>query len=125
MLDDASFRNYFAGTPVRRAGYDRFMRNILIAAGNSDDAALVPLVRTYLDYQAAVVRAMAVWALSQLMDQQAWTTLKHNYLLITTETDDNVGDEQNGKANSISRCVEFFECDALVKAARTLTRIWL
>ena len=36
------FVNYFAGTPVRRAGYDRFMRNILIAAGNSDDAALVP-----------------------------------------------------------------------------------
>ena len=70
LLDDAKFRHYFAGTPVRRAGYDRFMRNILIAAGNSDDTALVPLVRTYLDYQSAVVRAMAVWALSQLMDQQ-------------------------------------------------------
>ena len=61
LLDDAGFRHYFAGTPVRRAGYDRFMRNILIAAGNSADTALVPLVRTYLDYQAAVVRAMAVW----------------------------------------------------------------
>ena len=77
LLDDAGFRHYFAGTPVRRAGYDRFMRNILIAAGNSADTALVPLVRTYLDYQAAVVRAMAVWALSQLMDRNAWTRLRH------------------------------------------------
>ena len=80
LLNDASFRHYFAGTPVRRAGYDRFMRNILIAAGNSGDKALVPLVRAYLDHQAAVVRAMAVWALSRLMEQHAWTTLKHQYL---------------------------------------------
>lgn len=95
LLDDASFRNYFAGTPVRRAGYDRFIRNILIAAGNSDDAALVPLVRIYLDYHAAVVRATAVWALSQLMDQQAWAKLKHNYL--PAETDDTVRAEWKGE----------------------------
>jgi epoxyqueuosine reductase len=95
LLDDARFRHYFAGTPVRRAGYDRFMRNILIAAGNSADTALVPLVRIYLDYHAAVVRAMAVWALSQLMDQQAWTTLKHNYL--PAETDDTVRAEWQGE----------------------------
>ena len=95
LLDDASFRHYFAGTPVRRAGYDRFMRNILIAAGNSDDAALVPLVRIYLDDHAAVVRAMAVWALSQLVDQQAWTRLKHNYL--PAETDDTVRAEWKGE----------------------------
>jgi epoxyqueuosine reductase len=95
LLDDASFRHHFAKTPVRRAGYDRFMRNILIAAGNSDDTALVPLVRTYLDYQASVVRAMAVWALSQLMDQQAWTTLRHQYL--PAETDDTVRTEWNDR----------------------------
>ena len=93
LLDDAKFRRYFAGTPVRRAGYDRFMRNILIAVGNSDDTALVPLVRTYLDYEAAVVRAMAVWALSRLLDQHAWTTLKHQYL--PGETDDTVRTEWN------------------------------
>ena len=64
---------------------------ILIAAGNSADTALVPLVRTYLDYQAAVVRAMAVWALSQLMDRNAWTRLRHQYL--PAETDDAVRKE--------------------------------
>ena len=95
LLDDVRFRHYFAGTPVRRAGYDRFMRNILIAAGNSDDTALVPLVRTFLDYQATVVRAMAVWALSQLMDEDAWTTLKHEYL--PAETDDTVRTEWNDR----------------------------
>jgi epoxyqueuosine reductase len=94
LLDDARFRHHFAGTPVRRAGYDRFMRNILIAAGNSDDTALVPLVRAYLDHQTAVVRAMAVWALSQLMNQSAWTTLKHQYL--PAERDDAVLTEWNG-----------------------------
>ena len=69
------------------------MRNILIAAGNSGDTALVPLVRTYLDYRATVVRAMAVWALSQLMDQQAWVMLKHQYL--PAEMDDTVRREWN------------------------------
>ena len=93
LLDDARFRHYFAGTPVRRAGYDRFMRNILIAAGNSDDTALVPLVCAYLDHKAAVVRGMAVWALSQLMEQRAWTTLKHEYL--TSEADETVRAEWN------------------------------
>ncbi len=93
LLDDTKFRNYFAGTPVRRAGYDRFMRNILIAAGNSDDTALVPLVRTHLANQAAMVRAMAVWASSQLMDQHAWIELKHQYL--PAETDDIVRTEWN------------------------------
>jgi len=95
LLDDASFRRYFAGTPVRRAGYDRFMRNVLIAAGNSAEVALVPFVRAFLDHRAAVVRAMAVWALSQLMDQYAWATLRQQYL--PTERDESVRAEWNDK----------------------------
>ena len=93
LLDDAGFRHHFAGTPVRRVGHDRFIRNILIAAGNSDDTALVPLVRTYLDYQVPMVRAMAVWALSRLLGQRAWITLKHKYL--PAEMDDSVRKEWN------------------------------
>ena len=91
MLDDSGFRHYFSGTPVRRAGFDRFMRNTLIAAGNSDDTTLVPLIRDCLDNQAALVRATAVWALSQLMEPRAWTTLKHRYL--PTERDETVREE--------------------------------
>jgi len=66
VLDDAAFRTRFAGTPIKRTGRERFLRNVLIAAGNSGDAALVPLVEARLDDGSPLVRAMAVWALSRL-----------------------------------------------------------
>ena len=66
MLDDASFRQLFAGSPVKRIGRDRFVRNVLIAIGNSGDARLVPAARALLDDASELVRAMAVWALEQL-----------------------------------------------------------
>ena len=65
-LDDAAFRRRFAGTPIKRTGRDRFVRNVLIAAGNSNDATLVPQVRHLLHDASPLVRAMAVWALSRL-----------------------------------------------------------
>jgi len=67
-LDDAAFRQRFAGTPIRRAGHARFMRNVLIAAGNSADATLVPRVQALLG-QAPIVRGAAVWALSRLVSR--------------------------------------------------------
>ena len=65
-LDDVAFRALFAGSPVKRTGRDRFVRNVLIAAGNSGDVALVPTVFALLDDQAPVVRGAAIWALSNL-----------------------------------------------------------
>ena len=65
-LDDAAFRSRFAGTPVKRTGRNRFVRNVLIAAGNSKDVALVPQVRRLLHDASPLVRAMAVWALRRL-----------------------------------------------------------
>ena len=65
-LDDAAFRARFRGTPIKRTGRDRFVRNVLIAAGNSGDAGLVPQVEALLDDASPLVRAMAVWALSRL-----------------------------------------------------------
>ena len=67
-LDDAAFRTRFAGTPVKRTGRDRFVRNALIAAGNSGDVALLAPVRALLTDASPLVRAMAVWALAQLAD---------------------------------------------------------
>ena len=66
VLDDAAFRALFRGTPIKRTGRDRFLRNVLIAAGNSADATLVPLVEARLDDASPLVRAMAVWALARL-----------------------------------------------------------
>jgi epoxyqueuosine reductase len=66
VLDDEAFRARFRGTPIKRMGRDRFLRNVLIAAGNSGEATLVPLVEARLIDASPLVRAMAVWALSRL-----------------------------------------------------------
>ncbi len=68
-LDDPGFRQMFSGTPVKRAGRARFLRNCLIAAGNSEDAGLLPAVEGLLGDASPLVRAMAVWALGELADQ--------------------------------------------------------
>ena len=65
-LDDAAFRARFAGTPVKRTGRDRFVRNVLVAAGNSADVTLRDDVRALLDDASPLVRGMAVWAFSRL-----------------------------------------------------------
>ncbi|NKB49416.1 MAG: tRNA epoxyqueuosine(34) reductase QueG [Alphaproteobacteria bacterium] len=65
-LDDGEFRRLFSKTAIKRSGRDRFVRNVLIALGNSGDAKIVPVVESLLDDQAPVVRGAAVWALSQL-----------------------------------------------------------
>ncbi len=65
-LDDAAFRALFAGGPIKRIGLSRFMRNVLIAAGNSNDAALARPVAARLADASPLVRAMAVWALARL-----------------------------------------------------------
>ena len=79
-LDDAGFRQFFAGTPVRRAGYEQFLRNVLIAAGNSGDAGLMPLVMPFLDHSSALLRTMAVWTLRQLTNDDIWQGLRDSYL---------------------------------------------
>ena len=66
QLDDASFREVFSGSPIKRIGRDRMMRNALIAAGNSGPANLLPRVLALLDDPAPVVRGAAVWALARL-----------------------------------------------------------
>lgn len=65
-LDDAGFRTMFSASPVKRAGHVRFLRNLLIAAGNAGDNGLVKSVTPHLDNDSPLVRAMAAWALSQL-----------------------------------------------------------
>jgi epoxyqueuosine reductase len=65
-LDDAAFRALFAGSPVKRIGRDRFLRNVLIAIGNSAAPHLLPAVTAHLADPSPLVRAMAVWALSRL-----------------------------------------------------------
>jgi epoxyqueuosine reductase len=65
-LDDAAFRALFRRSPVKRIGRDRFVRNVLIAIGNSGETSLVSEVEPVLDDPSPLVRAMAVWALRRL-----------------------------------------------------------
>ena len=95
-LDDAAFRKRFAGTPVKRTGRDRVVRNALIAAGNSGDADLIPAVERLLDDASPLVRAMAVWALQQLAEPARWAAAKGRRL--TREADADVRAEWGGAA---------------------------
>ena len=79
QLHDAAFRKLFAGSPVRRTGHIRFMRNVLVAAGNSGEEALAPLVESLLSHTSPLVRGMAVWALSQLVNGNYYKILKLKY----------------------------------------------
>jgi epoxyqueuosine reductase len=65
-LDDAAFRALFTKSPVKRIGRARFIRNVLIAIGNSGDAVLAPEAEHLLDDVSPLVRGAAVWALGQL-----------------------------------------------------------
>ena len=65
-LDDAAFREMFAGSPIKRIGRNRMIRNCLVAAGNSGDAQLREKVRLHLDDADPVVAEAARWAMEQL-----------------------------------------------------------
>ncbi|RFC00542.1 tRNA epoxyqueuosine(34) reductase QueG [Rhizobium leguminosarum bv. trifolii] len=89
-LDDAAFRAFFSGSPVKRIGRDRFIRNVLIAAGNSGEKALIAQCRLLADDASPVVRGMAVWALSRLMEAGDFSGLATQR---ADETDDDVLNE--------------------------------
>lgn len=75
-LDDATFRARYAGTPVKRTGRDRFVRNVLVAVGNSGDSTLASAAEARLKDESPLVRGMAVWALARLLDAAAFQRLK-------------------------------------------------
>jgi epoxyqueuosine reductase len=70
-LDDAGFRRLFAGSPIKRTGRDRFVRNVLIAIGNSGEPDLADLAQERLADASPLVRAMAVWAFGRLRGRAA------------------------------------------------------
>ena len=71
QLDDAGFRRRFAGSPIKRTGRDRFVRNVMIAIGNSGEPRLAGLAEERLADASPLVRAMAVWALRRLCGRAA------------------------------------------------------
>src|SRR5437763_397903 len=72
-LDEAAFRKMFAGSPIKRTGRDRFLRNVLIAIGNAaaGEPRLIAAARRCLDDASPLVRAAAVWALTRLAPEKS------------------------------------------------------
>ncbi len=95
-LDDAAFRTFFSGSPVKRIGRDRFLRNVLIAAGNSSDRSLVDAVISLLNDPSPVVRGAAVWALSRLTGTAVLADLMRSHA--PSETDESVQSEWSAAA---------------------------
>jgi epoxyqueuosine reductase len=76
-LDDAGFRALFAKTAIKRTGRDRFVRNVLIAIGNSGDVALAPEAERLLEDASPLVRGAAIWALARLAPQRLAVRAEH------------------------------------------------
>ncbi|MFZ4600831.1 MAG: tRNA epoxyqueuosine(34) reductase QueG [Caulobacterales bacterium] len=95
-LDDPAFRALFAGTPVKRTGRDRFVRNVLIAIGNSGAPALAAAAEARLEDESPLVRGAAVWALSRL-DPARFAALKIGRA--DAERDPDVGVEWQANVN--------------------------
>jgi epoxyqueuosine reductase len=76
MLDDGAFRSRFAGSPIKRTGRDRFVRNVLISIGNSGESDLAPFAERLLDDNSPIVRGAAIWAVSRLVAQETFEALK-------------------------------------------------
>ena len=79
-LDDGAFREFFSGSPIKRTGRDRFVRNVMIALGNSGDAALADVAERRLRDESPLVRAMAVWALARLAPRARFEQCKAQHL---------------------------------------------
>lgn len=86
-LDDAAFREVFAGSPVKRIGRDRFLRNVLIAIGNSADPEMAPAAKQHLADPSPLVRGAAIWALSRLLSPAEFQALRQS------DEDDGVAEE--------------------------------
>ncbi|MFN0023538.1 MAG: tRNA epoxyqueuosine(34) reductase QueG [Parvularculaceae bacterium] len=84
-LDDEAFRARFAGSPVKRTGRARFVRNVLIAIGNSREPRLADVAAARLDDASPLVRGAAVWALGQLLPREALQRLRVTALGVETD----------------------------------------
>lgn len=86
-LDEAGFRRMFSGSPIKRIGRARFLRNVLIAIGNSGEAALLPAATALLGDADALVRGAAVWAVRRLAAPEAIEALRLDFLQREADVD--------------------------------------
>ncbi len=66
QLDETGFRTLFSGSPIKRIGWHRFIRNVLYAIGNSKNPDLIDVARSHLDSSDPVVKEAAEWAIARI-----------------------------------------------------------
>ncbi|MEM6413478.1 MAG: tRNA epoxyqueuosine(34) reductase QueG [Pseudomonadota bacterium] len=91
QLDDTAFRAFFSGSPMKRTGRDRFIRNVMIAIGNSGDRSLLKTALDRLKDNSSLVRGAAVWATRRLTTKNEASALMSEYF--DEEMDQNVKNE--------------------------------
>ncbi|WP_316858442.1 tRNA epoxyqueuosine(34) reductase QueG [uncultured Cohaesibacter sp.] len=101
VLDDAAFRQHFSGSPIKRIGRNRFMRNVLIAAGNSGQAHLADRIMAHLDDDDPLLRGASIWALGRLLTDDALRDLACSRM--DKETDEDVRVEWQLALNTASK----------------------
>ena len=84
-LNEASFRSLFAGGPIKRIGRARFVRNVMIAIGNSNDRSLAKVAVDRLDDDSSLVRGAAVWALARLTSREDFSSFASERLRRETD----------------------------------------
>lgn len=96
QLDDEGFRAKFSGSPIKRIGRNKFLRNVMIAIGNSQDGSLKKAAIGNVKDESTIVRGASVWALSRLEENSTFSEMRIKAL--ASETDETVHDEWNGHA---------------------------
>lgn len=84
-FDDETFRRFFSGSPIKRIGRNRFIRNVLIAIGNSRRKVPAEFARKHLNDEDPVVRGAAVWAVSELEDRDNLDDMRNRALKVETD----------------------------------------
>ncbi len=77
-MDEGEFKQRFAGTPIRRAGFINFKRNVIIAAGNSDNSIYINILKEYLYHKNDVIKATSIWAIKQLISGAEFNDLRQH-----------------------------------------------
>lgn len=98
-LDDTAFRARFSKSPIKRSGRERFIRNVLIAIGNSGSPSLAPDAIARLDDESLLVRGAAVWAASELMSKEDFAKLAEEKS--AGENDETVREEWNAALSTL------------------------
>lgn len=79
-LDDTQFRKLFSGSPVKRIGRERFIRNVAIAIGNTKDAEMINDLTPLMSDESAVVRGAAVWAAQKILPEKDFAGLRNKLM---------------------------------------------